>query len=146
MATVWGVDAKTYFDALGVANDTWTELSGIKDLSVPLEKEKVDSTRRADAGWKTSVCKMKALGLDLVIPADPTDAAYLALEAAHINSRAIGIAIMDGAIATPGTQGLKADFQVFKFQRGEPADGLQMMNVSLKPTDSATAPTWVTIS
>ena len=143
MAEKFGIDAKLYYDTDGVANDTWTECDIINgDVTLGLEKAEADATTRAMGGWKAVVAKMKEATLEFQIIWDTADAGFDALQSAFLNDTAIGIACMDGDITTVGNEGLKADMCVSRFNRVEAQDGLQVAEVTLKPTYSATAPAW----
>ena len=52
---------------------------------------------------------------------------------------------MDGELATPGTQGLQADFSITQFSREEPLEEAIRVKVQAKVTYSVTAPQWVTV-
>jgi len=147
MATKYGVNAKLYFDAAGVAHETWTEVSKLlgNEVTWTLEKRKQELIPRNLRGWKATIAKLKVTAFEFKLPVDHADAAYLAFEQAHLNRSAIGIAIMDGDITVAANEGLKGDFKVFKFDRSEPVDGIQTVSISLKPCISDTNVAWYTV-
>ena len=145
MSVRYGLDAKLYYDVAGVAHNTWTEFDKAREVTLALEKGEIDVTTRANAGWEATAGKLKKASIEFQMPSDPADAGYLAFENCYHSGAVIGIACMDGSIIVAGNKGLKADMKVLKFERAEPLDGVQMISVTLKPTYSATAPSWYTV-
>lgn len=71
---------------------------------------------------------------------------FTAIKTAYFNNSLIGIAAMDGPIATNGRQGLWADCMITDFSREEPLEDAIRVKVTVKPTYSANPPVWKTIS
>ncbi len=140
-----GMDGKLYFDAAGAANDTWTELANVKDLTLNLETGETDVTTRANNGWRATAATLKDGTIEFEMQWDPTDAGFTAIQNAYFNNVAIGIACMDGDIAVAGAQGLVADMSVTNFSRSEPLEEGMTVSVTLKPTYSAFPAQWRTI-
>jgi hypothetical protein len=76
----------------------------------------------------------------------PGDAAFDAIQEAFLENTPIEFAVMDGPIATAGSQGLRATFEVFSFTRNENLEEAVTVDVSIKPTVAANAPSWMTIA
>ena len=60
---------------------------------------------------------------------DSGDADYLAYRTAFLTRAKMGIQWYD----EPGGEGVEGDYKVFKFQHGQPKDGLQTVSVAIKP-------------
>ena len=58
----------------------------------------------------------------------------------------IGLAAMDGPVATNGSEGLWADCMITDFSRDEPLEEALSVKVTAKPTYSVNAPQWKTIA
>ncbi|HUS97570.1 MAG TPA: hypothetical protein VMX97_12590, partial [Hyphomicrobiaceae bacterium] len=145
MSVKYGLDAKIYYDAAGVADDVWTELTRAREVTLGSEIAEVDLTTRANGGWEAAGGKLRKGSVELQIPWDPADAGFETFEDAYFGDTVLGIACMDGDIdGTTPAKGLKADMHVLKFERAEPLDGVQMASVTVKPTYSATPPYWWT--
>jgi hypothetical protein len=69
----------------------------------------------------------------------------LALQTAFQTNVPIGMAWMDGPIATAGSKGLWADMAVLSFKREEPLDKEMVVKVKVSPTLTANPPIWKTI-
>ena len=142
-----GMEAKLYYKTGGVAGQgQWTLLPNVKDVTLSLERGEADVTTRANGGWKATVGTLKDASVEFESVWDTEDAGFTALQEAFMNGTPIGIAVMDGDIATPGSQGLQADMAVTKFDRKEPLEEAITVSVTVKPTYSATAPAWATIA
>ena len=142
-----GMDAKLYFCAAGIGGTpTWTELTNVKNVTLNLQKGEADVTTRANSGWKATAATLKEGSIEFEMVWDTTDAGFTAIKTAWFNNTTIGIAAMDGAIATTGSQGLWADCHVIDFSREEPLEEAITVKVTVKPTYSANAPIWKTVS
>ena len=142
-----GMEAKLYFCAAGIAGTpTWTELANVKNLTLSLQKGEADGTTRANNGWKATIGTLKEGSIEFEMVWKPSDAGFAAMKTSFFTNSAIGIACMDGPIATAGSEGLWADMEVMNFSREEPLDGPISVKVAIKPTYSANAPQWKTIA
>ena len=141
-----GMNAKLYYDTAGVGEGTWTELTIVKDVSLNLEKAEADVTTRAAGGWRQTVSTIKEATIEFEMIWDPADAGFEAIRDAWKNGSLIGLAAMDGAIATVGSQGLTADCEIISFNKNEPLEEVATVNVTAKPTYSTTAPEWLEVS
>lgn len=140
-----GLDCKLYENEGTWASPTWTERSNVRDLTLNLEKGEADLTTRANNGWRATVGTIKDASLEFDIVWDTEDAFFTALKDAYLNGTNIDLAAMDGAIATSGSQGLRAEWQVTSFSRSEPLEEGVTVSVTLKPAYSDNAPEWLEI-
>ena len=105
------------------------------------------TTTRANNGWRAMAALLKDGSVEFEMVWDTGDAGFTAIKDAYFNDSTIGLAIMDGDITTPGSQGLQANFEVMNFSRSEPLEDALKVNVTVKPAYSpSTPPAWVTIS
>jgi len=146
MAIGKGMNAKLYYDTSGVGGSTWTELTIVKDVSLNLEKAEADVTTRGAGGFRQTVSTLKEATIEFEMIWDPADAGFDVIVAAWNAGSTIGLAVVDAAIATVGTQGLTADCEIISFNKNEPLDGIATVNVTAKPTYSTTAPAWLDVS
>jgi hypothetical protein len=141
-----GMQAKLYYKVGGVADPgPWLELGNVKDLTLNLETGEADVTTRANAGWRATVGTLKEGSIEFEMVWDTTDAGFTAIKNAFFGNAAIGLAVMDQDIATPGSQGLQADCSITSFSRSEPLEEAIGVSVTAKPTYSTIAPAWVTV-
>ena len=145
MALGKGMNAKLYYDVLGVDGGTWAELTIVKDVSLNLEKAEADVTTRAAGGFRQTVTTIKEATIEFEMIWDPANAGFGAILDAWKNGSLIGLAVMDGLIATVGTQGLTADCEIISFNKNEPLEEVATVNVTAKPTYSDTAPAWLEV-
>lgn len=146
MALKLGMQAKLYVKVGGVAAvGPWSELGNVKDVTLSLETGEADVTTRANAGWRATVGTLKEGSVEFEMVWNTGDAGFTAIKNAFFSNDPIGLAVMDGDLATAGSQGLQADFSITTFSRSEALEEAISVSVTAKPTYSATAPTWVTV-
>ena len=147
MTVKLGMDAKLYFCAAGIgATPTWTELTNVKNVTLTLQKGESDVTTRANSGWKATASTLKEGSIEWEMVWNTGDAGFTAVQTAWMNNTLLGLAVMDGPVATAGSQGLWADCNVLTFSREEPLEEAITVKVTAKPCYSANAPIWKTIS
>jgi hypothetical protein len=138
-----GIEGKVYYCADGIGSTpTWVELTDAKDVNCSITKTESDATTRANGGWKATVTSLKDLTIEFEMVWNPSDTGCEAVKDAFINNTVLGMAVMDGPIATVGSEGPWADCQVTKFDRKEGNEGAMMVSVAMKPTYSANKPLW----
>jgi len=139
-------DGKVYYCVAGIGGTpVWTEIANIGNFTGPGERSEIDVTTRAGGGNKQVIGGLMENAFEWEMPYNPSDTALVALRDAFINNTPVGMAWMDGPVATVGSFGLWADFVVLKFQREEPIDGAMTVKITAKVTLSANAPQWKTI-
>lgn len=139
MSTRLGLDAKLYRNT-GLA---WEEISNVKDVTLSLEKGEADVTTRANAGWRATVGTLKDASIEFQMVWDTADAGFTAIQQAFFNNTPIEVAVMSGPIDVSDSEGLQATCDVLSFTRNEALEEALMVDVTLKPTYSATAPQWI---
>ena len=146
MGVKFGLDAKLYFCAAGIGGaPAWTELTNVKNVTLNLQKGEADVTTRANNGWKATAGTLKEGSIEFEMVWDTADAGFTAIKDAYFNNTIIGLAAMDGPVATVGSQGLWADCMIIDFSRDEPLEEALSVKVTAKPTYSANAPIWKTV-
>ena len=146
MGVKLGLEAKLYFCAAGIAGTPqWTELTNVKNVTLNLTKGEADVTTRANNGWKATAGTLREGTIEFDMVWDTTDAGFTALKDAYFGNTPIGIAAMDGPIATNGSQGLWADCMITDFSRDEQLEEAITVKVTAKPTYSTNPPAWKTI-
>jgi hypothetical protein len=159
MSLLLGVNAKLYY--LGSARSSWglegvdgvavaaapadlVEIAIVKDIEIPVEKEKADvSTRRSK--YKATKGTLRGITIDIPMIYDLDDAGCLALQTAYLTGVVIPLAFLDGPQDTVGTRGLWADFEVTNMKKAEPLNGEQMVTYSVEPAYGDTPPEWVQV-
>ena len=142
MAARPGLDAKLYRNTGSFAAPAWNEVSNVKDVTLTLEAGEADVTTRGNNGWRATVATLKDAGIEFEMVWDSADPDFAAVRDAFLNRGAVEVAVMDGPIATSGSQGLRATCMVTKFTRTEPLEEAITVAVTIKPTFSANPPIW----
>ncbi len=141
-----GMEGKLYFNAGSYATPDWKELKNVKDVTLNLEKGEADVTTRGNAGWRATVGTLKEGSLEFEMVWDTEDEGFAALQAAWFSDTPVEMAVMDGPIATSGSQGLRATMSVISFSRKEPLEEAMSVSVSVKPTYAEHAPEWMEVA
>lgn len=138
-----GMEAKLYRNTGDYATPAWQEVDNVKDLTLSLEKGEADFTTRGNNGWRATVGTLKDASIEFQMVWDTEDAAFVAIQQAFFGNTSIEFAVMDGAIADPDSEGLRATFDIFNFTRNENLEEAIQVDVSMKPTYAANAPEWI---
>jgi hypothetical protein len=123
MAEILGMDCKAYRNTGTVGSPTWDLIECIKDLTVNLDHSTTNVTTRGSGGWEMLALVLKQGSIDAGLLYDTEDTDFQALMDAWTAKTKIHMSFMDGPIATVGSQGLRAMFQVQSFPREEPLEG-----------------------
>jgi hypothetical protein len=146
MSVKLGMQAKLYRNSGSYGTPTWVEVGNVKDLTLNLEAGEADVTTRSNSGWRATVATLKDGSIEFEMVWDTTDANFTAIQQGFFNNTPVEFAIMDGAIATAGSQGLRATMSITNFSRSEALEEAIMVSVTAKPTYAANAPSWMTIA
>jgi len=140
------MEGKLYYNAGSYATPDWKELKNVKDVTLNMEKGEADVTTRGNAGWRATVGTLKEGSLEFEMVWDTEDEGFAALQAAWFGDTPVEMAVMDGPIATSGSQGLRATMSVISFSRKEPLEEAMSVSVSVKPTYAEHAPEWMEVA
>lgn len=146
--TILGIDCKAYRNAGTYASPSWNEVPNMADPTLTLESTEAVVTTREGGGWELVIAAIKKAGLAYKMIWDPTDTDWVALRDAWLNKTPVEFLILDGAVGTSGSQGLRAGMTVLKFTRSEGNAEAAMSDVEIKPTrffdasGNAVAPSW----
>jgi hypothetical protein len=146
-----GLDCKLYRNTGTYASPVWNEITNVADVTVQLTKGEADTSTRAGR-WKTRKGTLKDASIDFQLKYVAGDTDFTALLASYTDGTSIDLLVLDGLVATAGSQGLRAVCEVFNFQVGQPLEGSLTYDVSAKPTPSfdgsgvAQPPVWFTAS
>lgn len=144
-----GLNAKLYRNSNTYASPTWVEICIIGDVTLNLEKSEIPISMRCST-WELIKTALKKGSVDFKLFWIPGNASFQAVRDSFLNNSNIEFAVMDGDLTTASvtlTQGLRATMTVTKFTKGEPLDGAQTADITIKPTYSSSAvPAWYTVS
>jgi len=146
MSVKLGMDAKLYRNTGTYETPTWVEITNAKDVNLNLEKGEADVTTRANQGWRATVGTLKDGSVEFEMVWDTDDAGFTAIQEAYFDGTPLEVAVMDGDIATSGSQGLRATMAVTNFSRNEPLEEAITVSVTLKPTYADNAPEWMEVA
>jgi len=145
-------DAKCYWNTGTHASPTWVDFSDIVgDVSVPDSMSEQDVTSKGSGGFAMTEVTLQQLEFTLKVFGEPSITLFQTLRSAYYARTKRQYAFVSGAIATAGTQGIRAFCQVTKFERAEQIDGVWTYDVTLKPckyreSGAIVPPEWMTVS
>lgn len=150
MAHVLSEDAKLYYNTGSYSSPTWSEICGVKDLTLSLEKDEIDLTTRCSGGFKEYADGLLDANITFNMLYDPADAAFTALQTAFFAKSSVEFAVMDGALPPPSgstSQGLRATCMVKSFSRSESLGDALMTDVAVRPVANSNAsPSWYSVT
>jgi hypothetical protein len=145
-----GRDAKLYYNSGTVASPTWVEIKEARDLSMPMTAESYDDSDRS-----TAIKLFGAGGIEVSISGKLSyrngNANCETIRDLFFSRCAAEFALMDGPIATSGSEGFRGGFKVFTNSHEFPlADGMTV-DIELKPayfengSGTQVLPAWYTV-
>jgi len=142
---ILGLSCKMYRNTGTWASPTWSEITIAKDVTFSLEKGKADGSRRG-VTWRQSIGTLKDAEISMELVHETGDSNFTALRSAFLNGTIVEILVLDGSVATSGSEGLRAEMEVFSFSRAEPLEDVVMDSVTLAPSAQASNdPVWYTV-
>ncbi len=145
MSVKLGLDARLYRNTGTFAAPVCNHVQNVKDVTLNLEAGEADVSTRGTGGWRATVATLKDASVEFEMVWDTADDDFASIRDAFLNRGAVEFAVMDGDIATPGSQGLRATCMVTTFSRNEPLEEAVTVSVTIKPTFAANPPLWLVV-
>ena len=137
-----GLDAKLYRNTATWATPTFDEVSTVQEVTTTIDGAEAEGKTRGLA-WTEFDRGLLNGAVNLTLLYDGSDADFQALRDAFFNKTNLELFVADGEAATTGTQGLRAEFRVTSFERGEPLEEGLTAVFTVKPALGATnKPIW----
>lgn len=139
-----GYQCKLYRNTATWDTPTWSEVDIARDVGLNMQRAEGDMSVRASE-FKEFLLGQIDAGVDVELVWDPSDTNFDALLSAFLNNTAVELLILDGAVTTAGSEGLRATWAVAQFPRAEPLDDGAKTAMTIKPRYNGTnKPTWYT--
>lgn len=145
-APILGFNGKLYRNTGTYGTPTWNEIPNVGDVEMTLEASEADISVRAGGGFEQVVAGLIKFEASWKSVYDPADEDQTALRTAFFARTPIEFAIMDQAVGTAGSQGIRATCMVMKMTRIEALGEAMMVDVSIRPTYATNAPSAFTSS
>ena len=143
MSVKLGLDARLYRNTGAYSSVTWNEVKNVKDLTLSVEAGEADVTTRGNGGWRATIATLKDGSLEFEMVWDTADDDFTAIRTAFLTNGTVEFAVLDGPVATSGSQGLRASMAITNFSRSEPLEEAIKVSVTAKPTYSDHPPEWM---
>ena len=109
-----------------------TELTNVRDVTLNVETGEADITTRANLGWRATAATLKECSLEFEMVFKPTDAGFLAIRNAWLNSTEIALACLSDEDGEAGAEGPVGNFTITNLSRSEPLEEAIMVSVTAK--------------
>lgn len=135
-----GFDGKVYYNTGSDATPTWVELTPVRDVSTSASTTKANNSDRRSA-FEMYCAGLHAIETTVELTHVAGDANIDALRT-HWNDRTtVQIAVMDGPIATVGSEGFKYFAHVFSHDFEQPLQDGQTISMTFSPAINSDEPT-----
>lgn len=144
-APVKGSDCYFALNSGTVGTPTWNDMPNVRDIEPTCSATDVDVTPRASGGFKFHEPALFDLSFSTEHFYDPYDAQLTVLRTTFLTRALLDVAIMDGDIATAGSQGYRVQVKAFSHKRSEMVDGILSESFDWKPCYSTTVPDYLVV-
>lgn len=143
LATSGSIYGRYYGD---IPEDELILISNLKDVEVPAEFEKFDSTTRGSGGIKTVLPTLLDVSIDLPMLYDVSSNGFTELFTAALDRTSIPLLVADGPVDAPPVKGFWADFAVTVAKHSQKLADAQELMFNITPSGLATvAPQFIYI-
>jgi hypothetical protein len=115
------------------SSPTFTEVPGVQNVNLNLSKNESDVSVRGAGGIKLIRGAQKDVSIDVTYPYVRGDTVREALFTAWWNGTHVGVAALDGPIASALSKGFAMDMEVISASLPEPIEGVLVQSFTLKP-------------
>ena len=145
MSFTLGLEAKLYRNTGTYGIPVWDEIEDAQDVSLNLEAGEAEAKRRGGGGWSETIAALKEASIEFGLLYRSSNTDFTALRDAYLNRTLVDLLVLDGAVATSGSQGLRAVCHITNFSREEPLEEALTISVTAKPTpNDDSPPVWFT--
>ncbi len=130
MSVKVGMDGSVYLNVGTFGSPVYEEILLAKDVTTTLEKGMADLSSRGSGGHRWHRRTLKDMSPEIVMIWDGANAVALAILAAFLDDETVDLLFLDGDLATAGSTGPRALFEVASFPRAEQLE--EGMTVSCK--------------
>ncbi|MDR1492732.1 MAG: hypothetical protein LBT05_08425 [Planctomycetaceae bacterium] len=121
-----------------------TLVKGVLDITLPFSRNEIQVKSR-ESVWVKYLKGLIDVPIDFTIHYDPADASFQALQAAFLSDADdsyVNIEFTDNVKTAATWRGIKADWEVTKFEKADPMEDVSDYNVSIRLSAAAgTEPT-----
>lgn len=128
----------------GVEEDDFSELEIVQNVTLSLTQDAADATARVSGGWKEEVPVQRVAEVTCTSRWDPTNTTLIAIRDAFLADdeaeQLVGVRAFDAAT---DSHGIEADMCVHAFTLNQPLDGIQTVDITLRPAPGTNPPEWI---
>lgn len=137
-----GLNCKLYLNSNTYGSPTWGAVNNIKDATLALDKALADlSARTSDIRLQKSTLKEAPVEFTMIRHnTTAAKASWKTFFDAWWSGSTVDILMLDGTTSDTGASGIRGEFEVVSFSRGEPLEDAVTANVKLVPTITDNGP------
>ena len=141
-----GLDCMLYYDPDGVGQSSWTLLDDVETVNRN-EGTNTATVKNRASKFEKDLPGQKTVEFTATMTVDRASADFTALQTAYDSRAMIGIAMMDGPIATSGTKGRQANVLITQFNETEELEDVVKVELTFKlHANSSSDPARVTVA
>lgn len=144
-----GFKGKLYRNTATYANPTWDEIANARDVTLTMEADEAEATRRVDGGFRTVLQGLEDLTVEAEMPFDYSDLDFKAIFDVHAARGSIEVLVLDGPVAPLAgetTAGVRLTATVTRIQEAQPLGEVSMASITFKPAPAANPPSFVSFT
>ncbi len=145
MSARLGSEAVLGYNTTGIGaagSATYTVADNARDVTFNASRGEADVSTRGTQGWRAKIPTLREGELTVDLIWNPGDPFFDAVQDSNLNGTVLGMAILDGPIATGN--GFEADMVCLGFEWGQQLEEGQLVNATLSVTQSDNPPRFVT--
>lgn len=147
MGVKLGFNCKMFRNTGTWGSPTWVAVPLVRDLKVSGNFAEWEATVRGSGGNAQAEPTELAWSAEGQLLWDPSDASMTAIVTAAMARSSVDIALLDGAASGASSQGVRALWKFFKFERGEELKNGVVIDFMIKPCYEITnLPAWSTFT
>jgi hypothetical protein len=150
MPAIRGIDCRVYINvstlataALRRATPSFVEWACVRDTTLALDFNEVDSTCRGSGGFATVSPTTTNLEVTGNAVKEKDDASFIAMELAAVNKTIMDVLVLDGDRANADTDGWRLDAQIMSWSENQAYQDVLLVDFTLKPARTAFPPMMV---
>lgn len=145
MSNKVGLEGRAYINTAARANPTWVLITDVRNITIGAEKTLADMTTRDSNKFRQKKAAIKEMVPELDLLWDNASNSHALLRAAFFADTVVDILILDGPVATVGSQGFRGQYEVASFGRSEQLEEGMGINVKLELSADADYVFWFTV-
>ncbi len=145
MSNMVGLEGRVYVNSNDASDPNWVLVDDVKNVTLGAGKTLADMTTRSSNKTRMKKAAIKEIAPEIELLWDNESATHGTFRAAYFADTIVDVLILDGPLATVGSTGFRAQYEVASFTRGEQLEEGMTINVKLEISVKATHIGWYVV-